>query len=185
MVDVAHDGHDRRAGTQVLLALFLFFLEVLRLELGLLLLAAVDEADLRPDLGGEQLDHVVAERLGGGDDLALEEQEADHVPGRPVELGPELARRRAALHDDLDVGHRGVRRRVGGELRRLELLEVATAAARAALGRPTSSTGPAPQPGRGRPTTGATAEATPAAGATTEATATAGATSTGGTAARA
>ena len=46
VVDVAHDGHHRRAGTQVLLALFLFLFEVLGLELGLLLLTAVDETDL-------------------------------------------------------------------------------------------------------------------------------------------
>ena len=91
MVDVAHDGHDRRAGTQSSSSLFLFFFEVLGLELGLLLLARVDQADLGAELGGEQLDHVVAERLGGGDDLALEEQEADDVAGGAVELGPELA----------------------------------------------------------------------------------------------
>ena len=95
MVDVAHDRHHGRAGTQVLLALFLFLFEVLGLELGLLLLARVDEADLRADLGREQLDHVVAERLGRGDHLALEEQESDHVAGRAVQLGPELARRGA------------------------------------------------------------------------------------------
>ena len=168
MVDVAHDGHDGRTRTQVLLALFLFLLEVLGLELGLLLLTGVDETDLRADLGGEQLDHVVAQRLGGGHHLALEEQEPDHVAGGAVELGPELAGRRAPLHDDLEVGHRGVRRRVGGELRRLELLEVATSTAGPALGGPTSPAGTAAQAGRRRATAGATTESATTAGATTE-----------------
>ena len=123
----------------------------------------------RADLGGEQLDHVVAQRLGGGDHLALEEEEPDDVTGRAVQLGAELARRRAALDDDLEVGNRGVRRRVGGELRRLELLEVATAPPGSALGRAASSAGAAPQPGRGRTAAGATAEATATAGPTAEA----------------
>ena len=181
VVDVAHDRHDRRAGTQVLLALFLFLFEVLGLELGLLLLAAVDETDLRADLGREQLDHVVAERLGGGDHLALEEQEPDHVPGRAVELGPELARRGAPLHDDLEVRHGRVRRRVGGELCRLELLEVPTTPAWAPLGRTAPSSGPAPQAGRRRTApTGTTAEATAATGTTTEAPAATGSAPTGG-----
>ena len=114
-------------------ALLLVVLEVLGLKLGLLLLAGVDQAHLGADLGGEELDHVVGERLGRGDHLALQEQEADDVAGRAVELRAELLRRRAALDDDLGVGHRRVRRRVGRELRRLELLEVATAPARPAL----------------------------------------------------
>ncbi len=184
MVDVAHDGHHRRAGTQVLLALFLFLFEVLRLELGFLLLAPVDQADLRADLGREQLDHVVAERLGGGDHLALEEQEPDHVPGRTVELGPELARRGAPLDDHLEVGHRRVRRRVGGQLGRLELLEVPTTTARSALGRTAPPAGPTSQPGRGRAaTTGTTAEAAATTGTTAEAAATAGTAAARGSAA--
>ena len=93
VVDVAHDGDDGRPGPEVLLALFLYVFEVLGLELGFLLLARVDQADLGADLGGEELDHVVAQRLGGGDHLSLEEEEADDVAGRAVELGPELARR--------------------------------------------------------------------------------------------
>ena len=59
------------------------------------------------ELGGEQLDHVVGQRLGGGDHLALEEQEADDVAGRAVELRAELPGRGAALDDDLAVGNRG------------------------------------------------------------------------------
>ena len=152
---VTTGGRGRRSASSLLLVLVL---EVLGLELGLLLLAGVDEADVGAELGGEQLDHVVAQRLGGGDHLALEEQEPDDVAGRAVELGPELAGRRAPLDDDLDVGHRRVRRRVGGELRRLELLEVATPAPGPPLGRSPATGGHRP----GRP--GATADRATAAG---------------------
>ena len=92
VVDVAHDGDHRRARPQVGLVLFLVVvLEELGQELGLVLLAGVDQADLGADLGGEQLDHVVGQRLGGRDHLSLQEQEADHVAGRAVELGAEVA----------------------------------------------------------------------------------------------
>ncbi len=90
----------------------------------------------RADLCGEQLDHVVGERLRGGHHLALEEQETDHVSRRAVELRTELARRRAALHDHLAVGNGSVRRRVGRELRRFELFEIPAAPTRAPLWRP-------------------------------------------------
>src|ERR1700722_15837974 len=66
---------------------------------GPLLLAPGGEADLRSDLGREERDHVVAEGLGRGHDLTLEEQEPDHVPRGAVELGPELTRRRAPLDE--------------------------------------------------------------------------------------
>ena len=64
-------------------------------QLDLLLLARVDEADLGADLGGEQLDHVVGERLGGRDHLALLQQEADDVGRGAVQLGAELLGGRA------------------------------------------------------------------------------------------
>ena len=65
VVDVTHDGDDRRARRRSSPSSLLFFLlEVLGLQLGLLLLAGVDEADLGAELGGEQLDHVVARATG-------------------------------------------------------------------------------------------------------------------------
>ena len=60
------------------------------LELDLLLLTGIDEADLGADLGGEQLDHVVGERLGGRDHLALLHEEADDVGRGAVQLRAEL-----------------------------------------------------------------------------------------------
>ncbi len=138
VVDVPHDGDDGRPRPLVGLVLLVVLLEVARQQLRLLLLAGVDQAHVGPDLGREQLDHVVAQRLGRHDHLALQEQEAHDVAGAPVELGPEVARRRAALDDDLALGNGGRRGLVRGQLRRLELLEVATPAASSALGRPPS-----------------------------------------------
>ena len=119
------------------------FLLVLELEagqqLGFLLLARVDQPDVGAELRGEQLDHVVGERLGGGDHLALEQQEPDHVTSGAVDLGTEVACRRTALDDDLALGHRCGRGHVRGQLRGFELLELATAPARSPLGRPPPS----------------------------------------------
>ncbi len=89
--------------------LFVLVLEVAGQQLGLLLLAGVDQAHVGADLGGEELDHVVGQRLGRHDHLALEEQEAHDVAGTAVQLGPEVAGGRAPLDDDLALGHRGGR----------------------------------------------------------------------------
>ncbi len=135
VVDVAHDSYDGRSCLQVLLVFFkVLASEELRPEGGLLLLARVDQTDLRTYLRGEQADHVVGERLGGGDHLALEQEEAHDVTGRPVEARAELLWRGTALDDHLVVGNGGTRRQVGSHLDRLELLHVASATARPALG---------------------------------------------------
>ena len=60
----------------------------LALQLDLLLLAGVDEADLGADLGGEQLDHVVGERLGGRDHLALLQRKRTTSAAVRLSLGP-------------------------------------------------------------------------------------------------
>ena len=86
VVDVTHDGHHRRTRPLVGLVLFLVVLEVAGQELGLLLLARVDQPDVGADLGREELDHVVGQRLGGHDHLALEQQETHDVTGAAVEL---------------------------------------------------------------------------------------------------
>ena len=59
-------------------------------------------------------------------------QEADDVGRGAVQLGAELLRRRGALDDDLALGHRRVGRRVGRQVHRLQLFAVATATALAA-----------------------------------------------------
>ncbi len=136
VVDVTHDGHHGRTRPLVGLVFLLLVLEVARQELGLLLLARVDQPDVGADLGREELDHVVGQRLRGHHHLALEQQETHDVTGAAVELRPEVARRGAPLDDDLAVGNRRGRGLVGGELGRLELLDVAPASTGPALGRP-------------------------------------------------
>ena len=195
MVDVAHDGDHRGAWPQVgLVLLLVVVVEELGQQLGLALLAGVDQAHLGAQLGGEQVDHVVGQGLGGRDHLPLEQQETDDVARRAVELGAQVAGGGAALDDDLGVGHRGRRRGVGGELGRLELLEVATTATGPALvGTATSDSRATPASGATGPTgtaagpttgaaagTAAVATSGSTAGTTAEAAATAGAAATGG-----
>jgi hypothetical protein len=177
VVDVAHDGDDRRARPLVGLVLFVLVLEVPGQELGLLLLAGVDQTHVGADLGREQLDHVVAQRLRGHDHLALQQQEAHDVARAAIELGPEVARGRAALDDDLALGHRRRRRLVRRELRRLELFEVAPASPRPTLRGPPPRHAPTSSLGRGTGRgTRARAPAEAATRAAAEATATARAT---------
>ena len=64
------------------------------LQLDLLLFARIDEPDLGTDLGGEQLDHVVAQRLGGGDHLTLLHEEPDHVSRSAVDAWADIEWRR-------------------------------------------------------------------------------------------
>src|SRR5215218_2445447 len=80
VVDVAHDGHDRRAGTQVLVLVGLGVLPALDLLEGVGL-AGVDDLDPGADLVGEQGDRLVGHRLGGGQHLAHLHEHADQVPG--------------------------------------------------------------------------------------------------------
>ena len=106
MVDVAHHGDDRRAGLDVGAGRGVEQLveAELALQLDLLLLAGVDQPDVAADLGREQLDHVVGQRLGGRDHLALLHQEADDVGCGAVQLGTELLRGGCPLDDRLTLG---------------------------------------------------------------------------------
>ncbi len=156
VVHVAHDGDDRRPRPLIGLVLLVLVLEIPGQQLRLLLLARVDQAHVCPDLCGEELDHVVGQGLGRHDHLALQEEESHDVPGAPIELGAEVACGRAPLDDDLALGHRGRRGLVGRELRRLELLEIATAPSGATLrgapsGHATTSTRGRTARGRARP----------------------------------
>ena len=141
VVDVAHDRDDRAAGAgcrrprrrrRRRMTEQLVDAEAL-LELDLLLLAGIDEADLGAELGGEQLDHVVGERLGGRDHLALLHEEADDVGRGAVQLGADVLRGGGPLDDDLALGDRRVVRREAGGLDGLQLVAVATTTTTAAL----------------------------------------------------
>ena len=150
VVDVAHHGDDRRARAQLVFVVVVVAEQ--GLELGLLLLARLDEQHVGAHLGREQLDHVVAERHRGRDHLALLEQEPHHVGGGAVELRAEVLGGGAALDDDLALGHRRLAGRVRRELGRLELLEAAPTATAALRARP-SPTGAAATAGTAaRPT---------------------------------
>ncbi len=135
VVDVAHDGDDR--GPRLLIVVLFLFLvaEELRSERGLLLLAGVDQSDLRADLSSEEVDHVVGQRLGRRDHFALEQEEAHDVARGAVQTWAELLWRGSPLHDHLVVGNWGARGQVGRDLDRLELFHVAAAATWPALRR--------------------------------------------------
>ena len=110
---------------------------------------------------GEQLDHLVGERLGRRDHLALLEQEPDDVGRGAVQPRAEVLRRRAPFDDDDPLGHRRGGRRVGRDVHRLELFAVAATPALAtragAAGPPRPPPGrppgppPGPPPGGGKP----------------------------------
>ena len=134
VVDVAHDGDDRRAGRLQLLVLVVAVVEQ-RLQLHLLLLAGVDQQQVGADLEREQLHLLVGQGHRGGDHLAVVEQEADDVGGGAVQLGRELLGRHAALDDDRALGDGASLRRVVARDLRLQLVEVATATAALALAR--------------------------------------------------
>ncbi len=139
MVNVAHDCDDGRSCLEVLFVVLKFLVtEELGPESSLLLFAGVDQPDLCADFRGKQADHVVGERLGRGDHLALEQEETHDVAGGAVQARAELLGCGASLHDHLVVGNRSTRRQVGGYLDRLELLHVAAAPAWPPLGRTSS-----------------------------------------------
>ena len=130
VVDVTHHGDDGGTGLGGDLVVLVVLVEELREQRRLLLFTGIDEVHDGPDLGGVQLDHVVAQALHGRDDLALEEQEAHDVRGAAVELGSDVARGRAALDDDFTVGYGQRTRLPRGHLGRLELFDVSTSTAR-------------------------------------------------------
>ena len=96
VVDVAHDGDDRRARLEQRVVFFVVVVAEQRLQLELCLLAGLDEQHLGAERLGDQLDHLVGQRLRAGDHLARVEQEAHEVGGGAVQLGRELLDRDAA-----------------------------------------------------------------------------------------
>ena len=130
VVDVAHDGDDRRPRLEERVVVVVLAEHGLQLELGLL--ARLDEQDLGAERLADELDHLVGERLGTGDHLARVEEQAHEVRGVAVQPGRELLERAAARHHDLALGDRRVERRERGRRRGPEVLEVATTALLAA-----------------------------------------------------
>ena len=125
VVDVAHHGDDRRARLeQRFVELVVVAEHRLQLELGLL--ARLDEQHLGAERLGDEVDHLVGERLRAGDHLARVEEQAHEVGRGAVQLGRELLDGAAPLDDDLALGHRRVERRELRERRGTEILEVAT-----------------------------------------------------------
>ena len=135
VVDVAHDRDDRRPR---LLGLGIVVVVVVEegLQLELLLLAGLHEQHVGADLEREQLDLLVGERHGGGDHLAVLEEEAHDVGRGAVQLGAELLRRGAPLDDDGALGDGSIRRRVGRHRLGRQLLHGATTTATSLAGRP-------------------------------------------------
>jgi hypothetical protein len=85
VVDVAHDRHHRRPGLEELVRI------VVRIRL-LVLLGGVLDRHLALELGGDQLDRLVGERLGDGDHLPKAHHDLD-------DLGDRLTERRGQLLD--------------------------------------------------------------------------------------
>src|SRR4051812_8848795 len=121
VVDVTHDGHDRRTGRPVLLVTLLVTereVEVLE-QLAVLVLGA-DDLDDPVDLGTEQLQRLVVDRLRGGHHLAQVEQGGDQRGRLSVDLLGEVGQRGAAGQPDGlpvaagqgDAAHAGRRHRV-------------------------------------------------------------------------
>ena len=124
VVDVTHDGDDRRADDQVVLvALVLTELEVERLEqLAVLVLRGHDLHDV-VELLAEQLERLVVDRLGRGHHLAEREQHL-HECGRvdTDALGEVRQRRTARQTDGLAVALADTHATDGRGLHGLELL---------------------------------------------------------------
>ena len=166
VVDVAEHGDDRGARLQVGVV-FLVVVAEQRLQLELGLLAGFDEQHLGTQRLGDELHHLVGQRLRAGDHLAGVEEQAHEVGRGAVQLRCQLLDGAAALDDDLALGHRRVGRRELRHRRGTEVLEVATTtllapgslALRAGA---TASTGTT-----ARTTTGTTAATGTAAGTTT------------------
>ena len=168
VVDVAEHGDDRRARLEVGVVVFVVVTEQ-RLQLELGLLAGLDQQHLGAERLGDEVDHLVGQRLRAGDHLARVEQQPHEVGGGAVQLGRELLDGAAALDDDLALGDRRVGRRELRHRRGTEVLEVAT----------TTLLAPGPLTLRAGPTTtGGTATGT-AAGAATATAGTATRTATG------
>ena len=198
VVDVTHDGHDRRTDDQVgLVALVGTELEVERLEQLAVLVLGRDDLDDVVELLGEQLERLVADRLGRGDHLAEREQHLHEGSGVDVDALGEVGQRGATrethglavaladAHATQGRGVHGLELLTTGALRLATTTRRATGATEGTLGLATlAGTTAAGTTATGRAeATGTTGSTAGGAGAgTTRSTATAGGTRTAGAA---
>ena len=97
VVDVTHDGHDRRTDDQVVLvALVLTELEVEGLEQLAVLVLGGDDLDDVVELLADQLEGLGVDRLGRRDHLAEREQHLHQGSGVDADLLGEVGQRRTA-----------------------------------------------------------------------------------------
>ncbi|CAL2071472.1 hypothetical protein GPN2_22113 [Streptomyces murinus] len=101
VVDVTHDGHDRRTDDQVFLgALVLAELQVEGLEQLAVLLLGADDLNRVVHLAGEQVQRLVGDGLRRGDHLAEVHHDRDEGRRVGVDLLREVGERRAAGETD-------------------------------------------------------------------------------------
>ncbi len=101
VVDVTHHGHHRRTGLEVVLvALVLAVGQVEGLQQLAVLVLGADDLDDVVHLAAEQLERLVADRLGGGHHLAEVEQRLHQRRRVGVDLLGEVGQRRAAGQPD-------------------------------------------------------------------------------------
>src|SRR5919206_336402 len=101
VVDVTHDGDHRRArGPVLLVALLVTEGEVEGLEELAVLVLGADHLDVPADLGTEQLQRLVVDRLRRGDHLAQVEQGGDQRGGLRADALGQVGQRRAAGQPD-------------------------------------------------------------------------------------
>ncbi len=103
VVDVTHDGHDRRTRLQVLVLLVLdarVQVDVEGVEEFLLLLLRGDDLDVVAELGAEHLEGVLVERLRRRRHLTEVEEHGDEAAGVRIDLVREVGERGAATHPD-------------------------------------------------------------------------------------
>ena len=97
MVDVTHDGDDRRAGLQVVVdALVVTEGEIEGAEQLAVLVLGTDDLNLVVQLGAEQLQRLLVHRLRRGDHLAEVEEHLDEGGRVGIDLVREVGEGRAA-----------------------------------------------------------------------------------------
>ena len=97
MVDVTHDGDDRRTGSQVgLLTLVLAEVEVERLQEFAILVFGRDDLHIEIELAAQESQRVVIDRLRGRDHLAEFEQHRHEISRTGVDLLGEVGEARSS-----------------------------------------------------------------------------------------